>query len=279
MQNLQVFINQLMKGRKIHISILDLTGVLNTISTTINFENIIHSKQFCNIAKSTDKGYHACLRCKLMANAKAIHDKKGYVGRCIYGLIEGVFPVIVDNTCVAIVYVGNAILCEKTSKNIIKTICKKTGVEEEKLYKQFDNCEKIEDGLELLEIAEIVADYLKILYKNSPKKNQELHWLVSLMKNHAEQCLLEPITLKEVALTYQRNAKYLGRLFLQEMGISFNDYCNNLRIGKAENLLIQTDKKIIDIAMLSGFFNVPYFNRIFYKKHGVSPSEYRKLNK
>ena len=53
MQNLQVLIDMLTKGRKLHISILDLNGILNTPSTRICFENVIHSKRFCDIAKST----------------------------------------------------------------------------------------------------------------------------------------------------------------------------------------------------------------------------------
>jgi YesN/AraC family two-component response regulator len=276
MQNFQLLIYQLSKGTNLHISVLDLAGILNTPLTTIEFKNVIHSKQFCNVAKSTEKGHHACLLCKLMANTKAVRTKKSYVGHCVYGLCEGAFPVIIDNVCVAIVYVGNAIRNKDTTTNIIKTICAKTGVEQEELYRQLDNCEKIEDEHELLQIAEVVADYLVLLYKNTPKNSQELHWLVSIMKNHAEQQFFEQTTLRELALTYRHNAKYLGRLFRTQIGVSFNEYCNNLRLAKAEDLLKYTDKKIIDIAMDTGFFNVSYFNRTFYKKHGVSPSEYRK---
>lgn len=51
MQNLQVMIDQLTKGRHLHISILDLTGILNNTMTEISFKNVIHSKRFCDIAK------------------------------------------------------------------------------------------------------------------------------------------------------------------------------------------------------------------------------------
>ena len=50
MQNLQVLIDMLTKGRKLHISILDLNGILNTPSTRVCFENVIHSKKICDIA-------------------------------------------------------------------------------------------------------------------------------------------------------------------------------------------------------------------------------------
>jgi len=275
MQNLQFFIDQILKGRNIHISVLNLTGALNAPSTKLQFKNVIHSKRFCNIAKSTECGYRACLRCKLLANSKARSTKNSFVGQCIYGLYEGATPVIVDDTCVAIVYVGNAVVNEQKVKERIYKTCSHTKVNDSKLVAELENCEKITSAEELLQIAEIVSDYLKLLYRNTPKQTEERHWLVELMKNHAKQRFLEQITLKEIALTYQRNPKYLGRLFYKQTGVSFNQYCNTLGLEKAQTLLLQTDKKIIDIAMQCGFFNLTYFNRLFLKKYGVSPSKYR----
>ena len=81
MQNLQFLIDMLTRGRKLHISILDLNGILNTPTTKIAFENVIHSKKFCDIAKSTEKGYRACLHCKNLANTKATTSKKAFCGQ------------------------------------------------------------------------------------------------------------------------------------------------------------------------------------------------------
>ena len=52
MQSLQILIDSLTKFRKIHISILDLSGILDAAPLKIDFKNVIHSKMFCNIAKS-----------------------------------------------------------------------------------------------------------------------------------------------------------------------------------------------------------------------------------
>jgi AraC-like DNA-binding protein len=60
------------------------------------------------------------------------------------------------------------------------------------------------------------------------------------------------------------------------MGISYSDYLLNLRLANAEQLLIKSDSKIIEIALASGFNSISYFNREFLKKNGVSPGEFRK---
>ena len=108
MQSLQTLINMLTAGRNLHISILDLDGILNTELTVISPKNTIHSKEFCNVAKSTDKGYRRCLHCKKLATQKAMLGES-FVGHCPFGLYEAAVPVTNGKAVCAIVYVGNFI--------------------------------------------------------------------------------------------------------------------------------------------------------------------------
>lgn len=276
MEKLQVLIEQIEKGRNVHICIEDFNGILNMSATELRFKNIIHSKKFCDIAKSTKKGHHACLTCKSFANKRSRTTKSNFLGQCFFGLYEATVPVVIDDSIVATVYVGNAVLDLNKTKKRLKKSCASTGVPEDALLKQLINCEFTQDANELFQIAHLVADYLKILYNEVPKIKNDLHWLVSSMKRFADKRFCYNISLKELALTYQKNEQYLGRLFKKQMGISFNDYYTELRLEKAENLLKQSDQKIITIALDCGFNNISYFNRVFQKKYNTSPSDYRK---
>jgi len=274
MQNLQVLIDMLTKGRKLHISILDLNGILNTPSTRICFENVIHSKKFCDIAKSTEKGYRACLHCKSLANAKAITLKKPFYGHCIYGIYEAAMPVIIGEKVVAIVYVGNAIVDIDHTQSRIKKVCQRTGVDRKMLYEQTQNCEFSDTPDEFLRIAEIVCDYITTLYIKERKVSTSMHWLVFALKQHADCMYCSNPTLKDLSAIYHKNEKYMGRLFKNEMQISFHEYCLLLKLKKAESLLLGTTNKILDIALECGFDNISYFNKAFKKRYGMSPSEY-----
>lgn len=274
MQNLQFLIDMLTKGRKIHVSVLDVVGILNTPSTEINFKNLIHSKEFCDIAKSTPKGFRACLHCKYLANAKAISSKKSFCGHCAYGIFEAAMPVIIGETVAAIVYVGNAIIDEKYTKERIEKVSDYASTDAEKLYEKISECEYIESADELMGIAEIVSDYIKTILRTKPRAETRLHWLVSTIKQHADQAFCFNPTLKELSVLYHKNEKYLGRLFKEEMGVSFHQYCLRLRLEKAEELLLSTSDKIIDVALECGFNNISYFNRAFKAQYGTSPSEY-----
>ncbi len=274
MQSLQVLIDILTKGRKLHINIMDVNGVLNTSSTNLRFENIIHSKKFCCIAKSTDKGYRLCMYCKKKANAKALTEKQVFGCHCLFGIFEITVPVILNETVVAIIFVGNAVIDAEESKKRIDKICRYTGVDRQQLYEQLDECEHIHDTDELLQIAEIISDYLKMLYTTAPKATHSMHWLVDALKQYADCSYFLNPTLKEVSIIYSKNEKYLGRLFKKEMHLSFHEYCLNLKLNKAKDLLLTTTNKIIDISLECGFDNISYFNRTFKKHFGMSPREY-----
>lgn len=69
---------------------------------------------------------------------------------------------------------------------------------------------------------------------------------------------------------------YFCHMFKSEMGISFTEYINRLRIQKARLLIENTAESITDISAMTGFDDVNYFSRIFKKYTGVTPSSLRK---
>ena len=276
MQTLDTLIKMLQAGRNLHVSVLDLSGILDLEETKLPFKSTIHSKEFCYIAKETEIGRRACFRCKALANEKAARDKCAFEGVCSWGIYEYCLPVIIGDSTAAVVYVGNAVIDEDAQRaRLIKT-ASHAKADEGRLMAKFEEAERLESSAELRAIAEIVADYLTLLYERSPKAEGSHHWLVSAMKRYAEKAYSEPITLAELGATYRKNAKYLGRLFKREMGVSFCDYLISLRLAKAEEMLIKTDAKIIEIALASGFNSISYFNREFLKKNGVTPVRFRK---
>lgn len=276
MQKLKTLIELLEKYRNIHVSILDLSGILDTPETAIDFKNVIHTKEFCNIAKSTERGYRACMLCKRLANTKAVEGMRAFSGYCSYGLFEAAVPVVMEKTVAAIVYVGNAVVDAEETRSRIRKTCKRTGVSEEALCRQLKNCEMLNDPDELHRIADIISDHIKLICASLPKSRGDLHWLVSSMKNYADQRFCYSITLRELAIIYQKNEQYIGRLFKTHMGVSFNEYCMELRLKMAEQLLTTTSDRIIDIALECGFNNISYFNRAFKERYGVTPTEYKK---
>lgn len=84
------------------------------------------------------------------------------------------------------------------------------------------------------------------------------------------------LMLKTVADYVGFNEKYFSTRFTRECSCTFINYLNDLRLKRAQELLIQTDMKIYEISDAVGYSSVEHFNHMFKKKLCISPKDFRK---
>ena len=94
-------------------------------------------------------------------------------------------------------------------------------------------------------------------------------------KHYVECNFNKPISLTTVARHFKVSNCYLSHLFRQENGESFITFLTDLRLQEAERLLRDSSMNIAEIARNVGYENANYFARIFQKKHGFPPSDFR----
>lgn len=92
-----------------------------------------------------------------------------------------------------------------------------------------------------------------------------------ICQNYSQKITL-PMIAKEVGL----NESYAGRLFKKATGKSIFQYVHEVRMEQAAELLTESDLKIRDVALQVGMSDQLYFNKIFRRHYGCSPSEYRR---
>ncbi|MDH4100934.1 MAG: response regulator transcription factor [Nitrospirota bacterium] len=92
-------------------------------------------------------------------------------------------------------------------------------------------------------------------------------------KFHHRKIKLDEVAGKVLLSPYQ-----LCRLFRKTTGLAFKEYLVRYRLLRAEMLLAGTTVSITEIACAVGFSDSSNFQRLFRKKNGVSPREYRKNN-
>ena len=68
-----------------------------------------------------------------------------------------------------------------------------------------------------------------------------------------------------------------SRFFTQHTGRNFTEYLIDIRIGMVTRMLIDTSKTIAEICYECGYNNISNFNRIFKKKKGRTPHEFREI--
>ena len=96
-----------------------------------------------------------------------------------------------------------------------------------------------------------------------------------LIHQNAEQ----KIDFKEMAASQNIGYSHFRKQFKKYTGASPVNYHLNLKLLKAKELLLHSDKTLKEIAFETGFFSESYFSRIFKEKIGHSPSSLRSKNK
>ena len=85
----------------------------------------------------------------------------------------------------------------------------------------------------------------------------------------------ENISLNLVASSVNISPSYFSSLFSQEVGSTFVEYLTGVRMEKAKELLMCSDKRTSDIGYEVGYKDSHYFSYIFKKTQGCSPKEFR----
>lgn len=92
-----------------------------------------------------------------------------------------------------------------------------------------------------------------------------------------ENNFTEAISIEELAEISHYSSRHFARIFKETYNTTPLNYMLSLRIKLARSLLIETNLTISDISFRCGFSDNNYFSRIFKKKTGLAPKEFRSL--
>lgn len=136
----------------------------------------------------------------------------------------------------------------------------------------------------------VVTTFLTLLYELSVSKGARTLATTSFAKTDNRQNrrimavdtylrknFTHPVKLSEAAKATNMSDSAFSRFFIHHTGKSFTDYLIDIRIGNAARMLIDTDMTIAEICYSCGYNNLSNFNRLFKRKKGCTPREFREL--
>jgi AraC family L-rhamnose operon transcriptional activator RhaR len=103
--------------------------------------------------------------------------------------------------------------------------------------------------------------------------------MIQHVLKYVQQHYPEKLSLKTITQKYDYSLSRISRIFKSEIGYSFQEYVQSVRIQESCRLLINTTKKVTDIATSVGYSDIKHFNEIFKRQTGMSPRQYRNANK
>lgn len=124
---------------------------------------------------------------------------------------------------------------------------------------------------------EIIVNQMlqKILKPVKNIKYQNSSHLIKKAMKFIDKNYKKPISLNDLADELNVSSFYISKLFSKE-GQNFTEIVNDLRIKEAKRL-IKKDYTFKEVAFNVGFGSQSYFTKIFKKKVGMSPKEYRNM--
>ena len=111
--------------------------------------------------------------------------------------------------------------------------------------------------------------------KPSGLQPPDTDWVMQI-KEFIDTHFSEPLTLATLAGMCHGSQYHIQRTFKKIMGLSPNEYIQQVRMKRAMKLLVDTEKSIMKIGELIGVPNTAYFSTIFKRKTGYTPTDFRK---
>jgi len=140
--------------------------------------------------------------------------------------------------------------------------------------KKLKHCDKIDDATSMIkEICLYMCDIINDRKKGRSSKLKEE--IISFVKDNY---MKQELSLSYVAIKVELSETNLSHIFKDQIGENFSEYVERLRIDKACELILNSNKSIEKIAEETGYSSAYSFRRAFKRCKGVIPSDFRKVS-
>lgn len=130
----------------------------------------------------------------------------------------------------------------------------------------------------LMQFFALLIEQNQVTFIHEDSVNDEKKQLLKKIVIYINENYTEQITLKEISGNFNMSHKYFCRFFKNNFNKTFIEYLNDVRIENSTRLLSENNITVTEAAISCGFSNMSYFTRIFKKKTGYTPSQYKNKN-
>lgn len=237
------------------------------------------AKPFCSLISGSKLGQEKCRKCDADAIATLSKKKKLHIYRCHAGLTEAAVPLYDNNVLVGYMMFGqvSSYLDAETGWASIQALCKDIPVDAVELKKAFFECpaysiDYIRSAANILYAA---ATYLTLERMAAASEDS----LVSKIDRWISEHYSEQFKVDRICEIFGIGKTKLYDISKTLYNCGIYTHIRQLRLEKAENLLLSSGKRISDIAAECGFSDYNYFIAVFTKAYGISPAAFRKSRK
>jgi ligand-binding sensor protein/AraC-like DNA-binding protein len=290
--------------QKIQDSLAEATDMA---MVTVDFQGVPvtrHSRcsDYCTLVRSVPELEDACRKCDSRGGIEASRLGEPYIYRCHRGIVDLAVPIILEGRYTGAALAGQVLL--KDDDDDLEKIAESPRVDAETERKLEELREKlpamtrdriqvianmffritnyiIEEALVKMSLSESID-----AERDAPMNGEKTPALTGEQRA-ADSPILAPalayiaenchkrLTIDDMASFCNISSSYFSKLFNRTAGKTFSNYVNGLRVERAKKLLETTDTPITAIAFDLGFDDSGYFDKVFKRIEGVTPSAYK----
>lgn len=124
-------------------------------------------------------------------------------------------------------------------------------------------------------LQELSLLYSKAADRVESRKKSKARLKIDEVASYVENHYGDPISLETIAHQFYVSKEHLSRAFKSATGENLSEFILRIRMEKAKELLAKSEISIKHAARLTGFPEVPHFHRVFKKRCGLTPGEYK----
>jgi len=278
---------------------------------TVDFQGVPvtrHSRcsDYCNMVRSSQHLNDLCRKCDSRGGLEAARIEKPYIYKCHMGLLDFAVPIVVAGHYAGAVLAGQVIVREEEGKPELEQIVNSSlNTVEPGLLAKLQEIQSripvmtldrvqvianmmfqitnyiIEEAMVKITLNESIDAGFQSGIDSSPVRDERssqsvyqspiLRPALEYLQHNFEK----RISLDEMASLCNISSSYFSKLFQKVTGGNFAHYINRLRVERACVLLVESDLPITVIALDLGFDDNSYFDKVFKRITGMTPSLYR----
>lgn len=160
-------------------------------------------------------------------------------------------------------------VCTTLLKMLISALPEQTDEDLQNAVKEIYSFRRFSDIIKMIE------HYLDLVIKIFEQEQNSSNYAIYQVEQYIRLHYHEDITLISLADLVYLNPNYLSNVFAQVTGCTLNRYIKQIRMEKAQELLLNTNMKVSDISQAVGYPNTSYFCKSFQKMFGATPERFR----
>ncbi|MBE7021192.1 MAG: AraC family transcriptional regulator [Ruminococcaceae bacterium] len=156
----------------------------------------------------------------------------------------------------------------------------KPGISLAGTFSKIDNLQFSEPHSQAQILSVMYNIFSKIMKQSNKNTNTDnkTYYVTSFLR-FIEENYSQNIQIPDIAKFVGLSASQLYRIVMNQFNVSPVEFLTSYRINKSKNYLKEKDMKISVIAKLCGYTDPQYFSKSFYKRTGMTPTEYREESK